>query len=62
MRYADGKPYHAQVYTLTDLPILIETYGLPQVWNNDGLYGPVRYIEAQVWADEPLLPFLSCEP
>ena len=61
MRYGDGKPYRGCVYTLAELPFLIETYGLPQVWNSDGQHGPERYIEAQVWADEPLLAYLSCE-
>jgi hypothetical protein len=61
MRYADGRPYRARVYTLAELPFLIETYGLPQIWNAEGQYGPERYIEAQVWADEPLLRHLDRE-
>ncbi len=62
MRYHDGRRYRGQVYTLAELPDLIERYGLPQEWNPDGQHGPDRYIEAQVWADEPLLPYLpkSC--
>jgi hypothetical protein len=59
MRYQDGKPYRGQVYTLAELPELIERYGLPQEWNADGEQGPDRYIEAQVWADEPLEPYLQ---
>jgi hypothetical protein len=51
MRYQDGKPYRGQVYVLAELPGLIERYGLPQVWNPEGTYGPERYIEAQVWDD-----------
>jgi hypothetical protein len=58
LRYQDGKPYRGQVYTLSELPGLIATYGLPQVWNAEGKYGPDRYIEAQVWDDEPLRPHL----
>jgi hypothetical protein len=54
MRYADGKPYRGQVYTLAELPALVYQYGLPQVWNAEGKLGPERYIEAQVWDDEPL--------
>lgn len=57
MRYGDGKPYRQQVYTLDDLPDLIATYGLPQVWNADGQHGPDRYIEAQVWDDAPLAAY-----
>jgi hypothetical protein len=58
MRYQDGKPYRAQVYTVAELPGLIETYGLPQDWNAEGKLGPDRYIEAQVWADGPLQAYL----
>ena len=58
-RFADGKPYRGQVYTLAELPMLVEAYGLPQVWNAEGHLGPERYIEAQVWADKPLIPYLD---
>jgi hypothetical protein len=59
MRYQDGKPYREQVYTLGDLPELIRLYGLPQEWNPDGEFGPDRYIEAQVWDDEPIKQYLK---
>ncbi len=59
MRYADGKPYRRQVYTLAEIPDLIASYGLPQVVNADGKLGPDRYIEAQVWNDRPLLRWLT---
>ncbi|WP_127585574.1 hypothetical protein [Paenibacillus koleovorans] len=49
MRLQDGKPYRAQVYTLAELPALIEKFGFPQVWNAAGAAGPERYIEIQVW-------------
>ncbi len=54
MRFQDGKPTRGQVYTLADLPDLVARYGLPQVWNAEGERGPDRYIEAQLWSDEPL--------
>lgn len=54
LRVQDGRPYRGQVYTLAELPGLIERYGLPQVWNGDGKSGPERYIEAQIWDDAPL--------
>ena len=54
MRYDDGKPYRKQVYTLAEMPGLVEQFGLPQDWNADGKLGPDRYIEAQVWDDGPL--------
>ena len=59
MRYPDGKPYRGQVYRLAEIPEVIERYGLPQDWNAEGVSGPDRYIEAQVWADEPLHPYLG---
>jgi hypothetical protein len=61
MRYKDGKPYRGMVYTLNELPALIRSYGLPQEWNPDGRFGPERYIEAQVWVDEPVRQFLDIE-
>jgi hypothetical protein len=54
MRYADGKPYRGQVYLLEEIRQLVMVYGLPQDWNSDGSLGPDRYIEAQVWSDEPI--------
>ena len=51
MRFRDEKPYRGQVYTLAELPALVEQFGLPQVWNADGTKGPDRYIEAQVWVE-----------
>ncbi len=59
MRYQDGKPYRGQVYTLEELPELVKLYGLPQEWNREGSHGPDRYIEAQVWDDEPVKEYLT---
>jgi hypothetical protein len=59
MRFQDGQPYRGQVYTLEELPEIIHQYGLPQKWNPDGKLGPDRYIEAQIWANEPIRQFLS---
>jgi hypothetical protein len=58
MRYPDGKPYRRQVYTLAELPTLVLKHGLPQEWNSDGSLGPDRYIEAQVWSDQPVKAYL----
>jgi hypothetical protein len=57
MRYQDGKPYRGKVYTLDEIVEVIRAYGLPQEWNRDGKLGPERYIEVQVWDDEPLKIF-----
>lgn len=59
MRYQDGKPYRGKIYTLHEIPDIIEQYGLPQVWNSDGKLGPERYIEVQIWDDEPLREFIK---
>ncbi len=59
MRYQDGKPYRDKVYTVEELPELIRQYGLPQIWNRDGLLGPERYIEAQLWDDAPVKDYLG---
>lgn len=59
MHYQDGRSYRGQVYVLSELPLVIEEYGLPQIWNKEGQYGPERYIEAQIWDDEPLKDYLK---
>ncbi|HBN83231.1 MAG TPA: hypothetical protein DDZ89_05250 [Clostridiales bacterium] len=50
----DGKEYRHQLYTYDEILLIIEKYGLPQDWNNDGKYGPERYIEAHIWSDETI--------
>jgi hypothetical protein len=57
--HEDGKPYRKQVFLLSELPIIIETYGLPQIVNPTGENGPDRYIEAQLWADYPIESYLN---
>ncbi|MCR8630264.1 hypothetical protein [Paenibacillus radicis (ex Xue et al. 2023)] len=58
MRYMDGKKYRGQVYTLNEINQVINEFGIPQEWNPQGNYGPERYIEVQVWDDEPLSAWL----
>ena len=53
-RVNDGKEYRNRVYRYEEIVTLIEKYGLPQPWNQDGQHGPERYIEAQVWSEEPI--------
>ncbi len=50
----DWKEYRRQLYTYEEILHLIKKYGLPQDWNNDGKYGPERYIEAHIWGDETI--------
>lgn len=53
-RVTDGKPYRRQVYTYAEILRVIDQFGLPQDWNDDGRFGPERYIEACVWSDQPI--------
>lgn len=59
MRYQDEKQYRGKVYTLDEIVHVIRLYGLPQEWNSNGKLGPERYVEVQVWDDEPLLNFIG---
>lgn len=51
-RVNDGKEYRKKVYTYEEILKIIDKYGMPQEWNNDGKYGPERYIEAHVWTNK----------
>jgi hypothetical protein len=53
-REDDWKEYRRKLYTYDEILDLIEKYGLPQDWNNDGRFGPERYIEAHIWSDETI--------
>ncbi len=55
----DGKEYRKKIYFYTEILELIQKYGLPQQWNAEGLYGPERYIEAQVWSDRSVSRYLK---
>ncbi len=57
-RVKDGKEYRKKVYSYEEILDIIARYGLPQDWNDDGSHGPERYIEAQVWTDEPIKRYL----
>ncbi len=48
----DGKEYRKKLYIYDEILRIIEKYELPQIWNDDGKYGPERYIEAHIWCDE----------
>lgn len=50
----DGKEYRRQLYTYREILKIIDRYGLPQDWNDDGRYGPERYVEVHVWSDETI--------
>ncbi len=54
----DGKEYRKQLYTYEEILGIIDKYGLPQEWNDDGAHGPERYIEVHVWDDSVIGKFL----
>lgn len=60
-RVQDGKEYRKKLYMYDEILDLIERYGLPQQWNDDGKYGPERYIEAHVWSDETIKKYRNLE-
>ena len=58
-RVNDGKEYRKKVYMYDEIVKLIEKYGLPQDWNDDGKFGPERYIEAHVWSDSTINKYIK---
>lgn len=54
----DGKEYRKKVYTYPEILKIIEKYGLPQNWNDDGKFGPERYIEVHIWSDETISKYI----
>ena len=57
-RVNDGKEYRKKLYTYDEILEVINKYGLPQDWNDDGKFGPERYIEAHIWSDEVIGKYL----
>ena len=57
-RVNDGKEYRKKLYTYDEILEVIDKYGLPQEWNDDGKYGPERYIEAHIWSDDTIRSYM----
>lgn len=57
-RVNDGKEYRKKLYTYDEILHIIDKYGYPQDWNNDGKYGPERYIEAHIWSDDVIKNYI----
>lgn len=55
----DGKEYRGKLYNYAEILEVIDKFGLPQDWNDDGKHGPERYIEVQVWSDEPIKKYIK---
>ncbi|MEO3948049.1 hypothetical protein [Gorillibacterium sp. CAU 1737] len=58
-RVTDGKEYRKTLYLYEEILGLIDKYGLPQIWNDDGRFGPERYIEAHIWSDVPIYQYFK---
>lgn len=50
----DGKEYRKKLYTYDEILEVIKRYDLLQNWNNDGVYGPERYVEAHIWSNKTI--------
>ena len=55
----DGKEYRKKVYFYDEILEIIKKYGMPQDWNDDGKYGPERYIEAHIWSDKVIKNYIQ---
>ena len=55
----DGKEYRKKVYMYDEILEIIKKYGMPQEWNDDGKYGPERYIEAHIWSDKVIQKYMQ---
>jgi hypothetical protein len=54
-----SRPYHRQVFHLEELPALVDEHGLPgDRWRTDESRRFDVYIEAQIWDETPLKPYL----
>lgn len=60
-RVNDGREYRKKLYTYDEILEIIKKYGLPQDWNNDGKYGPERYVEAHIWSDDVIGKYYGIE-
>ena len=58
-RITDDKEYRKKLYLYDEILDIISKYGLPQDWNDDGRFGPERYIEAHIWSDETIQKYIK---
>ncbi len=62
----EPRPYHGRVFRMEELPEIVAQYGLPD--DGDTAYEGYqnrpfeKYIEVQLWSDEPLREFVSYRP
>ena len=53
-KITDGKEYRKKLYVYEEILEIIQKYGLPQNWNDDGIDGSERYIEVHVWSNKTI--------
>ena len=54
------RPYHGELFTRHELPEAIRRHGLPgDAWRTDSQRLFDVYVEAQLWGDGPVQPFLA---
>jgi hypothetical protein len=62
----EPRPYHGRVFLLSELPRLVEQFGIPDP-HYDGHYRswtswPAEaYIEVQLWSDDPITGFIATD-
>ena len=57
------RPYHEELYTLSELASQLEIYDLPtEEWRSNRDRRFEVYVEAQLWSDEPIENLLSDRP
>ncbi|MBR6664582.1 MAG: hypothetical protein IKL22_02565 [Lachnospiraceae bacterium] len=57
----DWKEYRRKLYTYKEILEIIKKYDLPQKWNDDGKFGPERYVEAHIWSDKTIGKYRQME-
>ena len=56
----ERKPYHGQVFTLNEIRDVVSAFGMPRRFEFGAFGGgPDRFIEVQLWDDEPLRVLLN---
>jgi hypothetical protein len=58
-RITDNKEYRKKLYLYDEILEVIAKYGLPQDWNDDGKFGPERYIEAHIWSNDTISKYIE---
>ena len=54
------KAYHGQVFTLAEIKAVVGQFGMPATrWKNDPAMMYDRFIEVQVWDDQPIRHWLT---